>query len=465
MSRAFCFAICLLAVLLPVKGWNQTGDFDLEEYRSFLDDNRKLTADELHSRFPLANPYQHQIDFDPATAVYLDSIALKYQLTEDELALIRQHGFMVTERLGLSFGKLFLDIYQRDLPVFVSTDAILFALHQSYDNLLKSLEHTVIIPKLRQALQQLHQAMPEIDSQFGAMPQMQPSLDDIDVYISVARSLLTGATVAPLRDNAGTVSEILALIETGKPECYPLFNEECRMLDFSQFKPRGHYTDTEILKNYFKAMMWLGRTEFRLTPPVEPGGPPPPNVTREIIDAYLILQIAETSGALQLLNDINELLEFLVGESDNVTFGNLQFLAREINLTSAAQFLEPDLKQLFQETLRTHAFSFQRINSQILFTDPMSPEQIQPPSAFLPMGQRFLIDSFVMGNVVFDKISYNGEKVFRNCHPAWMFSLLWAMTPLCLSCLKSCKPTSMLPILMLYVISWIVMRKHSGAVP
>ncbi len=34
--------------------------------------------------------------------------------------------------------------------------------------------------------------------------------------------------------------------------------------DYRQYNPRGHYTRSEDLKMYFKAMMWYGRLTFRL---------------------------------------------------------------------------------------------------------------------------------------------------------------------------------------------------------
>jgi hypothetical protein len=46
-------------------------------------------------------------------------------------------------------------------------------------------------------------------------------------------------------------------------------------------------------------------------------------------------------------------------------------------------------------------------------SDPMSPDQIKPSSSFLMMGQRFTIDSYVTGNVVYDKIMHKGKKVLR----------------------------------------------------
>jgi hypothetical protein len=43
----------------------------------------------------------------------------------------------------------------------------------------------------------------------------------------------------------------------------------------------------------------------------------------------------------------------------------------------------------------------------------MNPDQIQPASAFLMFGQRFVIDSYICGSVVYDRIKYNEQKILR----------------------------------------------------
>jgi hypothetical protein len=54
----------------------------------------------------------------------------------------------------------------------------------------------------------------------------------------------------------------LALIETHEGfELSPIFKYK---EDYSQYVPRGHYTHSEILKNYFKAFMWHGRMSMLL---------------------------------------------------------------------------------------------------------------------------------------------------------------------------------------------------------
>jgi hypothetical protein len=46
-------------------------------------------------------------------------------------------------------------------------------------------------------------------------------------------------------------------------------------------------------------------------------------------------------------------------------------------------------------------------------SDPSSPDDIRPASAFLLLGQRFIIDSYVSGSVVYDKITFEGRKIWR----------------------------------------------------
>jgi hypothetical protein len=55
----------------------------------------------------------------------------------------------------------------------------------------------------------------------------------------------------------------LALIEAQKGGISPIFKY---YEDYSQYIPRGHYTTSEKLTNYFKAMMWHGRMSLLLRP-------------------------------------------------------------------------------------------------------------------------------------------------------------------------------------------------------
>ncbi len=391
------------------------GEFDLQAYTDFLASHRDLTYEQLRGLHPTAN-FRSKLDLPLTEIAYLDTIIQLYQLTSDEQALLRENGFVVSERLRRdSFGHAFLEIYQHDLPVFVSTDAILHALHRSYDAILQDTETGVLIPRLQELLLKLRNEWPNLAASYAGLPAMQSMLNDVDVYLTVALRLL-GNHLAPQRsENAATVAELLNLIAAEQPANFALFSETQRLIDFSQFRPRGHYTNQEDLRNYFKAMIWLGRTELMLSPPkVQDGSEPSAaDIQRQTIVAYLLWEAMKNSGSLPLWQEMDSIIGFLVGESDNITVNHLQLLADETGLTEASELLDANRLQALQSALAAKSYAVQRINSQILISDPNNPAQIAPPSAFLLLGQRFVIDSYVMGNVVYDRILYQDQKVLR----------------------------------------------------
>jgi hypothetical protein len=247
---------------------------------------------------------------------------------------------------------------------------------------------------------------------------MDRMLKDIDIYITIPRKLF-GETVQPYySENITVVAEILDLIYEEEFDQYPFFSEHCKEIDFSQFKPRGHYTDDEVLEKYFRVMMWLGRIEIYL---LQPEGIIPLNcplqtkedVQRQAIDAVLITELIDLADVNDLYEEIEEIILFMAGEQDNVTLPNLRYLIEETNLNNASQLLDTTVLKTFQDVLLTQSWAYQRILSQVLAANPVSSEPAQPASAFMLFGQRFVIDSYVTGNVVYDRIKYNDEKICR----------------------------------------------------
>ncbi len=402
-----CLAIGLSVVVSPTRA-----EFDADAYHEFLESVRDQTTGELIDAHAPFGPFTSQVPGDPLSAEYLDAIDDRFHLTEGELALLGRNGFMVSERLRFpAYGTALDSIWHADLPLFVSTDAILHAIHRSYVEILGIVERDHLRSVLHEALEAIHDRWDAADAAYGGVPELRASLDDVDVYLTVARSLLDETTLGSRGDNQLVVEELLAFCAAEAPADYPLFNDVPRTYDFSQLKPRGHYTESAALSSYFRAMMWLGRTEFRLTPP-EGVDPPVPDVSREIMGAFLLREMMLGPGG-DGLDEIDSLVRQLVGDPDNVTLVELDRLAAAIGLGSPADLVDPDVMTAFEDELATGAYTAQAINSQILMADPMSTTPITPPYAFLTMGQRFILDSFISGNVVFDRILFHGHRVFR----------------------------------------------------
>jgi hypothetical protein len=127
----------------------------------------------------------------------------------------------------------------------------------------------------------------------------------------------------------------------------------------------------------------------------------------------LITEAVESAHIKNMLDTLDSTIKFFVGESDNVTLNNIQTLKSISGIRQADELLDTIRLRVFQETLSQQSYAFQRINSQILMSDPSSPDQIKPASAFLLLGQRFVLDSYITGNVVYDRIVYNNQKIER----------------------------------------------------
>jgi hypothetical protein len=387
--------------------------FDTTAFKQFLSSHQNLTTDQLQSLHP-AGSFSAETHTVCSSAKYFDSVNIRYSLTSEEQSLLNKNGFVVTERLKRnSFGNAFLEIYNYDLPVFVSTDAILHALHMSCDAILMQVESNVLIEKLDTLLSSLHAQLPAIAAKYSSSPAMKQMVNDIDVYLTVPQNLLGKVTAPTFSENTAVVNQLLSLIKAEQPVSFALFSSTPRTIDFSQFTPRGHYTQPP-LSNYFQAMMWLGRTEMYLIAPISVDQPQTDaDIQRQTIDAVLVNETTEAAGKDSLLQEIDGIIQLFTGESDNITLPNICSLVQETNLSSADQLLDTLTWRKFQDTLALKPYAFQRINSQILTSDPMSPDQIKPAASFLLLGQRFVIDSYITGNVVYDKIIYDNTKILR----------------------------------------------------
>ena len=413
-----CSWYIILSILFSSLIYSQ--EFNLEDYIQFLASHQNMSTEELLQMHP-AGYFVDKINLNPESVLYFDSISAKYNLTEYEKSLIADHGFMVTERLAEgSFGEILLDIHHNDLPVFVSTDAILYAFHASYDRILRDVELSFLIDKVSTLLTTLRSQMPQLAAQYNTQPLMIQMLRDVDVYFTIAAKLIGQNTSPYYSENTGKIDFLMDKVMTAEGySTETIFSSNCISYDWSQFKPRGHY-DSDLypeLREYFRTMMWLGRIEIYLIAP--PLGDPfclPQtfeDIQRQCIDALLVSELFELASAVPAYEEIEDVINFFVGDQDNVTLPNMYYLSDAVSITSASDLLDSLKLVEFQDTLANQSFAYQLIQSQILAGAGVSADSLVPASSFLLFGQRYVDDSYVTAQVVYDRIRYNNIVVCR----------------------------------------------------
>jgi hypothetical protein len=339
---------------------------------------------------------KHKLDFgslgyDPANAEFMDKIqASALALNDAEVAKLKTNGFVIAPRQGFpTFVKGYAAIYSEHLPVYISADAILEALHSSYDELLKITEAAALIPKVDAILGNLHLALAAHAGAEGAA--------ELDLYLSVARSLLSGSAIAPVAGaDAASVQAIVAKANAADGlvslELFGVQREE----DTSQFVPRGHYTDTEELSRYFRAMMWLGRIDFRLIETLPNGSTV---LRRPQVNAALLLRSLMADGDVAAWNQVDSALQVFIGTSDYMVLPEVDQLLTDLGGYEAA--LAADDASV-KAAIVSGGYGVQLIASHIAVNEG-NVDTLPLNRSFALFGQRYILDSHVFSQVVFDR--------------------------------------------------------------
>ncbi len=335
--------------------------------------------------------FRTQLSYDPLSSQHLDKIqASALALNSGEQNRLKQDGFAIAKgRAFPTFLTGLAAIYSEHLPVYISADAILESVHSSYETMLGSLEVNGLVPNLRALLSGMRQRL-------AAVPAARAGRVDADLYLALALSLLEGKPVAPVAGaSAARVGELLAKANAADgTDRVILFGME-RDEDFSQFKPRGHYTQREDLSQYFRAMIWLGRIDLRLIETLPDGAQV---FRRAQYDAMLLLR--ELIGPdLEIWRTIDDAVRTFVGESDYMTVTQVDALANDLGGQPAAQSASDDA---VVTAIGRGGYGRQQIASHLMVNG--TNETLPLNRSFALFGQRYVVDSHVFSEVVYDRI-------------------------------------------------------------
>lgn len=416
----------LPAFLLPVIPMQAQGSFSPDAYLQFRQDHVDYEAAALLEDYPPRTTYysDRQYPASLSNIPWFDTLDGMFRFTDHEKELLGNNHFMVTERLGsMDWAGAFIQLYNNDLPLFLSSDFILNSLHISYDAILQAIEWQFLEPNLLDLLHAMYDQFPLAASAYVSDSRFDEAVGDVDLYISVALSLAENRTFLPRFETVEKYLGVMDAIAAEQLVEMKLFtSDRNRKLDFSQFTPRGHY-NKEIytpdgiitLEKYFRTMMWLGRIDFLLTAP--PGNPWEPDWTedelrRMQLGALLLNEVLYGCGKLGNLQKHEEIISFMVGPDDNLTPGELKDLSEE-TIAGAGDLFDQVTFDLFVEKLNASDDYGQKIMSNFFYVDPMTEDPGSLPVSYKLLGQKFLIDSYVFSEVVFDRIIHQGGKVWR----------------------------------------------------
>ena len=372
----------------------------------------------------------------------------------------------------------------KDLPIFITTDSMLHYYHIFFETILMKLEKDLFFSDIWNiSLEMLDASLAEYEQSQGDIKE---AAKRNAAYLSVALELLRPKEEQIVNDDilkdeycepgmdAETCEKMISNLKgfLGELSSYNYFSveesdefrfyipaeiseivkKEIELIelhegwensplfvyreDYSQYFPRGHYTKSEKLKNYFKALMWYGRITALIqgTPDLSPGESICTGSIEGIISDYdakiqtlqallLTSYFAQSQGIQERWNRIYAITSFLVGFSDDL--GPYEY--HEILKDFDRQKLDEDYPKIKEALLgiphNPKIYSGLGECELLMPCPPLSEENIQAlklqaknllnkTKGFRLLGQRFTLDSWLFSEIVSPYSGeYTGEKL------------------------------------------------------
>lgn len=403
--------------------------------------------------------YQQKTYSNPEYSLPLTELPENYQrdfverfgnsLSEEQQRILLKNGVLILpgdeyER----FENVYEILKQEDIPTFVTADSTLHLFHIEFNEILKNLEIKKLSPMLKQFLSA---TIKETERQYQTSAETKEHAKRNLAYLSVAMKLLDPDYNVPSSVKSEVEKEISKIekhegffrsnsFSLDCPEqCLPLAfkpddscnqavkglvieyqgkswdslefyrevcTRKCYCEDYSQYVPRGHYTQTEELKRYFKSMMWLGRMSFKAR-------------SEDWTKQALLLTIATENAkvnfegkeinATELWNKIYSVTGFFAGVSDDLTFYDYsralnEIIGRPANLDDVSNLNITKFQEKISELRGPSILGGFEIDLAGNLKDLTQGMRL--------IGQRYAVDSQILGDLVYKNVGPNPDSPY-----------------------------------------------------
>jgi hypothetical protein len=389
------------------------------------------TGELPNPKLAMASAYRPTpVSFTPSSPPYslpldLTQIANSNQIQEElnlnsgQEALLEMNGFVVIPWSGGDIVEPYKTLKSRDVPIFVTTDTLLHLYHIQFNEILKRVEEEEFYSQLiDMSLAMLERA--EADYQAFTQPMLKEAARRNVAYFAVALSLLQTpdkkidfAIPGYVKNEVNREMENIEAHQGFSPSA--IFNspdsQNLYEEDYSQYVPRGHYTQSAILKSYFKTMMWYGRMAFLLK-----GGPDAliaeedaeiATIQASLISVELPSVRVNDYTAKDIWDRIYAVTAFFVGTADDLTpYEYLTALKKVFggNLTPDQLADETRMLELKAELAQMRNPEIYGGSGVCVILPPVTKEKLYECLAKTKgmrfMGQRFVPDSYMFQNLV-----------------------------------------------------------------
>lgn len=352
-----------------------------------------LQAFGSYDAVPLADP-DRPVYRGPAPPTSLDGVSIAPELQNllnrrGVSTTLTREGFAVVpaDLRQLHFG--YTEAPYAKWPVYVTTDAAYHVWHQVFDSTLRTTEQQVLLPRLEQLLGETLEAAHQQTLDLADTPLADEAARAEQLYQVAAVEAGLDVTLDPL-----AIQEKALVDAHAGAAISPILESR---IDYSLMEPRGHYTMSPALSRYFVAMSVLGQASFCL--PGTSACPGRDQVRPLRVGLLATRALVSSPDRVALLSSIYEPTAFLVGLADDYTPPELDTGASSVApgwRDDPSVFADPAAVRRLASALtagRTVRIDAEKASVRL-------------------MGARFVLDSYVMDQLIAPNVGENaaGER-------------------------------------------------------
>ncbi|MDH3300703.1 MAG: DUF3160 domain-containing protein [Acidimicrobiia bacterium] len=291
----------------------------------------------------------------------------------DAEAMLAANGFVIVPSTYHHFFHVYQGAEYEGHPVLVTTDAAYHVWHLVFDKILREAEQQSLLPVLDTLVTDLVTRARVQENELAGSVLADDAARVRQYYEAIAVVLeLDVGPIGPLAEQ-----EVALILDHSEVTDSPTIGTgDCRgsdCIDYTLYRPRGHYTRNADLERYFRAMSALGNTAFLLGDEM---------LRRGVLATRVLLSDPELTESWQR---IYEPTAFLVGAADDYTPFEL---SNAVEATIGWDGLDAITDPAVIEKLANELTGTRRV-------------QINPEASSVRlMGVRLVLDAYVMDQLV-----------------------------------------------------------------
>ena len=336
MKKYLIILLCL-ALLIGCKSNGEKAKTEPGKEVASVSEVKQEKEEELYKGIEYtANLEDYKVPEDLKTLKGYDMIFGDMDLSPDQDKIIRDNGFFLgtTNPMEKIYG-----IYEKNqymyVPNFVTSDLPLYLYHVLYSNVLKASEKNL--------LSDVESISKTMSSE--SLKQYANAKDDKVKVAALKNTAIFSSACALSDENFEVPKEIrdivateIANIKSEAPSTSAITEDN---VDYSMFKVRGHYTESEELKKYFKVMTCFSQFGLKLQSADLP-------VENNVIQTMLVGEIFSSNQELQKkYKDLNSFVEFMVDGGEDIDAIKAGKIYSDLNISIADMGKEENIKKAY----------------------------------------------------------------------------------------------------------------------